>query len=328
MALVNRMSTKADEPALIQFWSEHGGWDQVTTDTWAHRLLQPPLGPAAIVVANDPDTGEIRGQFTFIPSMIVADGREVSAVRPFAPILHKDLRTNVLAALLNPSSHPVLSMYQYGVEEMRRRETGVLYMVPDPKWVRLLRFFPRFAHGKYPLFSRPLPLGELVPLGEGFSAGPCEDSGERVDRLWAKSSRLHSCQVVRDSRSLPWKVGSGDHEITGVERGGELVGLVASRHKGDRQWLICDLLAADAGPCLQATLAAVCNLAHERAVAAPADNPIRKVALLTTPLLEPVVCQLGFARDQYDFHVLIEVLNPVVEKAEVAPGRWYFSAND
>lgn len=328
MTLTYRMHTEADEPALVRFWCEHGGWDQVTADAWAHRLLRPPLGEAAIVVGTDPGTGEIRGQFAFIPSLVAVDGREVPAVRPFAPILHKGHRASLAGTLLNPAKHPALAMYLHGVEEMRRRGAGVLYMMPDPSWVRLLRLFPRFQYGSFPLFSRPVPLGGPLPLGDGFTAGPCELAGGRVARLWARSSGLHGCQVVRDSRTLPWKVGSGDHEITGVERGGELVGLVASRHKGDRQWLVCDLLAADAGPCLRGTLAAAANLAHERAVAAPPDDPIRKVAVLATPAIEPAAKELGFARDQYDFHVLVEVLNPLVEKAEVAPGRWYFSAND
>lgn len=328
MALDNRMSTEADEPALIQFWRDHGGWDQVTAEEWGHRLLRPPLGKAAVVVGTDPATGELRGQFAFIPSLIVIDGREVAAVRPFAPILHKEHRTSLLGIIANPFRHPILAMYKFGVEEMQRRGSGILYMVPDPSWIRLLKFFPRFQRGSFPLFSRPVPLAAPVPLGEGFTAAPHALSGERVDRLWARSARLHGCQVVRDSRSVPWKIGSGDYEVLGVERGGELVGLVASRQKGDRQWLVCDLLAADAGPCLRATLAAACNLAHERAVAAPPDWPIRKVAILSTPVLEPVIRELEFVRDQYDFHVLIEVLNPVVEKAEVAPERWYFSAND
>lgn len=328
MSLTFRMQTDADEPELIRFWSEHSGWDAVSAAAWAHRLIHPPLGRAAIVVATDPKSGEIRGQFAFIPSLVSVGGREVSALRPFAPILHKEQRKSVLGLVVNPLSHPIIAMYRYGVEQLRARGDGLVYMVPDPNWVRLLRFFPMFRAASFPLWSRPLPLPEPIPLGDGLTAGPCAPRGEQVDALWQKSSRLHACSVLRDSRALPWKVGSGDYEVLGVRRGGELVGLVASRHKGDRQWLICDLLAADSGPSLRATLAAACNLGSERAAAASPDRPISKAAVLTTPLLDPVVREFGFQRDRYDFHLVVQVLDPSLPAADVDPARWYVSAND
>jgi hypothetical protein len=328
MKLEYRMSSEADEAALVQFWSDHGGWDRVNAAAWTHRLMRPPFGKAAIVIAFAPDTGEIRGQFAFIPSKISLNGTEVAAVRPFAPILHKDQRVSLLGTVVNPLRHPALAMYQFGVDQLRVSGIGVLYMLPDPSWIRLLRMFPRFQNGSFPLFSRPVPLANPIPLDRAYRVVQVTLSGAEVDRLFALSVKLHGCQMVRDSRSLPWKIGGGDYEIIGVEHSEKLVGLVASRLKGDRQWLICDLLVADAGTSLRATLAAVCNLAHERAQTATPDQPIQKVAILATPVLEPILREVGFARDEYDFHLLVEILNPVVDKADVAPERWYLSAND
>jgi hypothetical protein len=134
--------------------------------------------------------------------------------------------------------------------------------------------------------------------------------------------------VVRDSRTLPWKIGSGDYEVLGIEQSKELVGLVASRAKGDRQWLVCDLLSLDTADCLLAILAAVSNLAHSRALEAPTDRPITKISMLMTTPMEQASHDLGFRRDNYDFPLVVHVLDPTIDQSRVAPSHWYLSAND
>ncbi|HEV7903616.1 MAG TPA: hypothetical protein VGO96_07235, partial [Pyrinomonadaceae bacterium] len=99
--------------------------------------------------------------------------------------------------------------------------------------------------------------------------------------------------------------------------------------KGDRQWLVCDVLAADAGESMSATLSAACNVAHGKSVAAAeSDEVIHKVAILTTPVIEPIVRDLGFARDDYDFPLAVHILDESIAPEKVAPSRWYVSAND
>jgi hypothetical protein len=328
MRLNYRLHTEADEPALVRLWCEHAGFDRMDAATWAHRLRRTPLGEAVIVVAADADTDKVVGQFAFIPSMVSVGGRLVSAARPFAPVLADPARGSVLSLLANPFGHPVAAMYQHAVRALRERGHALTYMVPDPNWLRFFRLFPSMRCGSFPLWSRPLPLPAPLPLGPGYTAGPLAPADGRVDALWEKASRLHGCLVLRNSAGLPWKVSHGGYAVLGVERGGELVGLVASLAKGDRQWLVCDLLAADAGLSLRATLAAAANLAHARALAAPPDAPLRKVAVLVTAALEPAARDLGFARDAYDFPLVVHILDPALAADEVAPRHWYVSAND
>jgi hypothetical protein len=134
--------------------------------------------------------------------------------------------------------------------------------------------------------------------------------------------------AMRDAATLRWKLANARYAVTAVRRGGELAALVASRAKGDRQWLVCDLLAADAGPSLRAALAAAANVAHEESLVRTGDKEIRKVAVLATSALEPVVRDLGFTRDAYDFPIVTQVLDGSLRPEEVAPARWYVSAND
>jgi hypothetical protein len=320
------MHTKADEPELIRLWSEHSGWDQVSAEAWAHRMLHPPFGEAAIAVATDGADGPIVGQFAFIPVRVAVDGREISALRPFAPILSSHLRTPTWSA--NPLKHPVAEMYMQAAKAWRQRGAGFIYMIPDPRWRGLFRLFPMFTTGSMPLWSLPLPVAQPPTLAPGYSVAPLAAYDERVDRLWALSSRLHGCQIVRNAQTLPWKIGSGDYHVTAIERDGELVGLAASRPKGDRQWLICDLLVADADETLRATLIALIGLAQQAALDPSPEKPVQKIALLVTPPFAPVVRELGFVRDSYDFPIVIHLLDPAISKADVAPARWYVSPND
>jgi hypothetical protein len=325
MAITYRMHNKRDEPALIRLWSEHGGWDRIDPETWAERLLRPPVGEASLAVAED-EAGAITGQFAFIPSLVWVGGREVKALRPFAPIVTRELSR--ASRSLNPLAHPVPRMYLHAIRALKDRGVGLVYMLPDPRWMLLFRVAPFIRRTSFPLWSFPLPLPERLALGDGVTAAPLIAFDDRVDRLWEKARALHGCTVVRDSRTLPWKVGVVEHSVLGVERAGELIGLVASRRKGDRQWLVDDLLAADDGPSLRATLSAVVNLAHAEALASPPESPIRKVAALVTPVMEPAAQAVGFRRDDYDFHLVVQCLDTSLPADAVDPARWYISPND
>lgn len=324
MSLTYRLHRQEDLPELQRLWEDNTTWGTLTGDIWRRYMIDAPLGGSAIVVASDEDSGRIVGQFGFVPSLVAVGTRTVRAFRPAAPIVSKEYRFRSP----NPLKHPAAAMYLYAVKALRERGDGLIYMVPDPRWVRFFRIFPGLVSGSFPLWKMELPLRNRFSLGEGFSATPLVEYGERVDRLWEAASPLHDCSVVRNAESLAWKIGSGEYEVLGIERRGELVGLVASRHKGDRQWLICDLLFADADETLRATLAAACNLAHERAVAASPDAPLVKAAVLVTPVMERMASELGFVRDEYDFPMVVHILDRSLSRDELAPERWYVSAND
>ena len=323
MGLAYRLLRQQDLPAVQRLWKEEAGWGTFAEELWRRYVVDGPMGGVSGTVACDAGTGEIVGQFAFVPSLVSVGGREVRAFRPAAPIVARSLRFRSA----NPLRHPVVAMYRHAVKALRERGDGLIYMVPDARWVRLFRMFPFLQTGSFPLWRLPLPLPAPLALPDGFTAGPLDGWDERVDRLWEVSRRLHGCLVVRDSRTLPWKLGDASYDVLGVERGGELAGLVASRRKGE-QWLVCDLLAADTGDSLRATLAAAANLARERSLeGARNGRPVPKVTVLTTPSMEPVVRVLGFTRDAYDFPLVVHVLDPALKEA-INPARWYVSAND
>ncbi len=325
MSLTYRLHQDDDLPALQKLWEENTNWGLPTQELWQQYVIDAPLGGAVIVVAVDEQTQQIVGEFVFVPSLVSVNGREFRAFRPGAPIVAKSLRFRSP----NPLSHPVVAMYRHAAAALRERGDGLIYMVPDPRWVRFFRMFPDFYGGTYPLWRLDLPLTAPLPLPADCVAAPLQVlNDERIDRIWNAWSTFHPCQVVRDSRYLPWKIGKGEYIVLGVEQQGELIGLVASRRKGDRQWLICDVMAINPDEALRATLIAVSNLAHEQALNALPEQPLRKAALLVTPVMEPVVRSLGYVRDEYDFPVVVQLLNPAIAKEDIMPSKWYVSAND
>lgn len=317
----------ADLPGLERLWRDETDWGEQTLQSLHRWFMEAPFGKPRIVVARDDRSGAIVGQFRFMPALVSIDGREVRAHRPFGTIITKEMREGM--ASTNPLDQPAVAMYLRAVQELQARGEALIYMVPDPRWVRMFKMFEFLQTGSFPLWSRPVPLAEPLPLGKGFEAGALTAwEPEAVDRLWEASRALHGCMAVRDAATLKWKLAQARYIVTDVRRNGELAALVASRAKGDRQWLVCDLLAADAGPALRAAVAAAANVAHAESLARTGDRGIRKVAVLATSVIEPVVRELGFERDAYDFPIVTHVLDGSLQSEEVAPSRWYVSAND
>lgn len=326
MGIKLRLFREDDLPALQRLWQEETDWGTIAEALWRRLVIDAPeWSRISGTVATD-DSGAIVGQFAFVPALISIDGREVRAFRPGAPIVSRSLRFRSA----NPFRHPAVRMYNYAVKALRARGDGLIYMVPDPRWRRLFKMFPFLRCGSFPLWQLPLPLDRPLPSGDGFTASRLSSlDDERIDRLWERAKNLYGCQVVRDARTLAWKLGEPGYQVVGVEKGGELVGLAAGRPKGDRQWLLCDVVTADAGDAMRETLVAAANVANEHVVANPdAPKPIRKIGVLATPLMEPALRALGFQRDAYDFPLIVHVLDPALTKHDIDPARWYVSAND
>ena len=318
MALQYRVASRDDLDALAAFWNAHGGWDTLDAEGWAERFMTLPNGLETRIVVGE-DDGEIVSQFLFVPTLVWTGEATVRALRPFAPIVAPGVRGG-----LSPLQHPVVAMFRYAYAAFQDVGESVVYMIPDPRWRRLFKALPQFRTAPFPLLSRPLPFDAPLAL-DGHTASPLDGWGPEVDALWEASRDLVGVQVVRDRQTLPWKVGGGDYTLTAVRRGGDLVGLAASRHKGDRQWLVCDVLAADEAA-LRAALAAAANEGHAAATATP--DAIDKVSVLGAPLVERAALALGFARERYTFHLVVARLGDGVPEAIADPARWTVSPND
>jgi hypothetical protein len=322
MALNYRLYQEGDLPQLQKLWQGSTEWGALTPALFKTHVENAPFGRPIVAVVQSID-GNIVGQTVLMPSRIAVRGEQVTAFRPLAPILDRSLR----APSFNPMQHPILQLHRYALQELHSRGEQLLFMLPDPRWMVLIRMLPDFMHASFPLWSLPIAALSGFKLEAGYTYALLMDEDKRVDKLFDKAAEQFTCMIVRDAPALFKKAGPPDYTVLGVERRGELVGVVASKAKGDQQWLICDLLYSDADAEL-ATLKAVCNLAHARALESSPSTAIKKVAILALPQLQSSLEELGFKRDKYDFHLVVKVISGSLSNADVHPSLWYLSAND
>ena len=320
-----RMYTPDDIDALVQFWKENSGWDQIDRKEWERRFYYTPYGNASVALAEDIDNGSIIGQFLFIPTIISIDGKEVKGFRPFAPVVKESVRTELGFMTL---VEIVLKMYNYAIDEFKKEGVGIIHMLPDPRWSKAFEFIPEAQVSYFPLWSLDLPLQQKFSMPDAYSVSPIKPNDERINSLWEKNSKLYGCIFPRNTVTLPWKTSHGNYQLSGVFNNEELVGVSVSIFKSnDKQWLICDMITADAEDAMEATLKAACNEAQDF-ITANRGAVIQKIAILATPLIQKKIETLGFKNDNYRFPIVIQALDPSLSKEQVAPQRWYASAND
>src|SRR5690349_12776769 len=195
MAIDLEFHEVADLPGLEQLWREETDWGEETLKSLHQWFMAAPFGKPRIVVARDDRSGEIVGQFRFMPALVSIDGRSVRAHRPFGTIITKAMRESMTS--LNPLKQPAVAMYLRAVEELKARGEQLVYMVPDPRWVRMFKMFGFLQTGSFPLWSRPAPLPAPLPLPDGFEAAEFASwDQEAVDRLWELARGLHGCMAV------------------------------------------------------------------------------------------------------------------------------------
>ena len=329
--LTYRLFEENDAPAVAALWERETDWGRIEASR-LETLLRTPAGEGILALAIEDDgtrRGRVVGQLMFLPTAVCVDGEVVRAVRPAAAIVAADVRDGLHSADVVEFGHPVVALYALAVEEAQTRGARLVHALPNPG---VLRFFELIGGGGiqlFPLWSRGLASGDPAErLPAGTTARLVTSYGDPIQELWEASARVWPCQVRRTPRDLDYKAAVRSVTPVLIERSGSPLAFAAGRPFGDRQWLVYDLLVRDAAESLRAALVASVQAAHEHRAAAETDKPIEKVGILATPAMEPVLAALGFARDNYDFPLVVHVLDPLLDPACVAPERWYVSAND
>lgn len=333
MEINYRIGTENDYDALVQFWSDNSGWGTIDRKAWIDRFVKTPEGPASFSLGVDKETDEILSQFLFIPSAITVGDKIVRGYRPFAPVIKESIRNQGTSTL----QELIMNMYLLAIATLGNAGGSLIHMLPDPRWLRILRRWPLFQISSMPHCSFPIPLEKTMALNPSYSLEAIDISDPRIDDLWHKARHNYDCMIARTSKTLSYKVSHGDVKLMGVSYQSRLVGMFASMLKSkDKQWLILDLLSEDGEESLEMTLTAAVLYANQQYLSLPEEErglpkeerSFKKVALLAPPLMQPVLEKIGFSKEKYDYPVLIHLFDPTIAPEEVAPDRWYFSAND
>ncbi len=325
MALAYRMSTEADETALIRFWSEQSGWDQLTKEQWEYRFVKTPMGPAAFSLAIEEETGKIIGQSAFIPTIVCVEGEEHNAYRPFGAIIDEKYRSKGLLNL----QKLIAKMYLLATSVFADGNVSLLHMLPDPRWSRILRLLPAFQTASFPLWCKALPA--ILEEDKSYTTRMIDANDKSIDDLWLKAIKCHRCMVVRDTRMLGWKISHASYNLIGVYKNEELSGLFACTKKlKDKQWLLSDILYSDADVGFYTVLKAACYWINQQTHKLGDEEraAIQKIGILGTETMEPALKKLGFYEENYQFTFVIHILNKNLSKKELTPKHWYVSAND
>jgi hypothetical protein len=218
-------------------------------------------------------------------------------------------------------------MYGCATDSFKEKKIGLIHMMPDPGWVRAFKFLTNAQTGSFLLWSLSLPLLQNFEIPMDFEVKIISATDAQLDELWEKNSKLYGCSYLRTTKTLPWKTSHGDYKLLGIFKKNELLGFSASLVKEkDKQWLICDIMAAETEISLPVILKATCNAAQN--YISSKDTQVKKIAILVTPLLENTVKELCFEKDNYNFPIVVQILDETISKTQVAPERWYASAND
>jgi hypothetical protein len=331
MQIIYRNFTESDIENIIAFWNENSGWEtDMDRNEFELRFCSSPFGRPILMLAVELEAEEIMGLFCFLPLSVTVYGKDVLGYRPFGAVFKESFRKQFGLASFLSGKHPILQLYNKGIEVAKQIGTSVSYLIPDPRWGKILKVMP-FQTTTFPLYSLMLPFTNFSETVD-FETIALDPSDKKIDELWESSKPVNSCTVTKNTSLYQAKIRISHGKITlyGVFRQNKLVGVFTMQFKNDgRQWCICDLLSGDNELYLTLVLKSACYKARELYLETePATGEKHKISILATPLIEEIVTSLGFIKDSYKFTLAVQGLNSEYSRKEIAPENWYVSAND
>jgi len=333
MNITYRNYTQEDIDSIIRFWNENSGWEtNMDHVEFNLRFCSSPLGRPIIMLAIDDDVNEVVGLFCFIPLSVTINGHETRCYRPFGAVFKEAFRIKFSITTFLTGKHPILQLYHKGAAEAIAENAVLTYLIPDPRWGKILRVMP-FEARQFPLWSYKLSSKEPFELDGNTEIKELEPTIHDIDVLWIQSQKTNLCTLTKNSRFYQLKISAshGRYKLRGVYYNNHLVGLFTLDKKRDsQQWVICDLLTLDNDELLTLTLKAACNTTQVEYLKKQQEpDKLFKAAILATSIIEKKVKSLGFFKDNYNFVLAVHLFDKKNFSAgDVAPEHWYISAND
>lgn len=331
MNITYRNFVADDIDRIIKFWNENSGWENdMGLDEFNLRFCSSPYGEPIIMLAIDEDNNELVGQFSFLPVSVTINSRQLKSYRPFGAVFKESFREKFGIASFLTGKHPVLVLYNKGADEALRKGATLTYLLPDPRWGKILSVMP-FQTKKFPLWSFNLSQ-EILDFDSNICVTPIDPSDPAIDQLWEKAHLVNHCAITRNCLTLQTKnkISHGKFKMTGVYQNDRLIGVFSLRYKPEGyQWMIGDLLSFDNSETLKLTLQAACLEAKKEYLQVDSEpDKSYKTAILATPLIEEIVKDIGFYKESYQFVLAVHLLDKQLSKKEVAPENWYVSDSD
>jgi len=310
-----RLFRPADLPAVSRLWADEAGWGELTAETWRKWYEETPHGPCLVVMAAE--GADIVGQLVFTPSAVRIGGEVVRGLRLSAPIIRKDHRS----AAIRSVGHPAIMLWLTGSIAAAARGYRLVYGLPEEAWMPFFRSTGRFEGSEFGCLAVPL---QAVPTPPGgWTARPVAEFGAEHEQVWqaAVAAFPIRCAVERSAGWLRYR-NAARLCVEAREAGtGSLAGYVCIDKKTG---LISDLAArspAEVAPVFATALRGVAETTG-------ADAPFESVKAMDSPGLGVALREVGFVPVDFRFGFVVDVLDPDMDPATVAPGEWYVMPSD
>jgi hypothetical protein len=284
-----------------------------------------------MMLAIDEGIKEMVGLCCFLPVEVSIHGVEEKAYRPFGAIIKESFRERFGLASLLTGNHPILQLYKHGAKQAVLNNAAITYLIPDHRWERLSAIMPFQSH-RFPLWSIDLPLNQDWLEDAHISIKKSDVADVDIDLLWKRSSKDGFCMLSKKSKFYESKIHMrhGSVQLWTVHKSSTLIALFTLHFKADeRHWLIGDLLSLDYNESLTLLIKAACKAAQlEYDEKKLSGGKIFKVSILANSIIQERVTALGFYKEKYNFLFAVHLLNGRFSEKEVAPEKWFVSAND
>jgi hypothetical protein len=322
-ALTFRLFEKSDLDGILKLWAEESEWGVITEEQFK-RWIYTPFGDCLISVAVG-DGERILGQQVFMPSKFYLDGAEKKACRVLAPILSKDIRSNI-----RRKNHPFYEMHRVCLEEAISENFSLIYGFPLHSWMAVMKLFPRAGLPKmeiaeYECWSLPkenFPNSWLIL--DDLETVPIEKFSADFDELWneAKCNFPIKCGMVRDAERLRYKLGG--HLVFATRNGaGKLIGYLAINQKTG---LIVDMLAVSPDE-LETVLASTLK-AFNRFESENGAFHFGGLGLMKTDIFASLIENFGFQKTDFKFAFGCYSIDSTVSTESILPENWYKMPDD
>jgi len=332
MNITYRNFSTDDTDKIIDFWNSNSGWEtDMDRVEFQKRFCSSPFGEPIITLAiNTDNDDELVGQFCFIPLLATIHSKRTLIYRPFGAILKESFRGKFGVASFLLHNHPMQLLYNKGAEEAVKKGALLSYMIPDPRWGRVLKTMP-FKMENFPLMSKPLPLQNFEILPDNCKIEAVAYNAEILDSLWLQAEKIIPCGLVRNTDFFKWKniLAHGRFKLRILFQDDVLIGAFSLQFKTDAlEWIIGDIILADRNN-MNLLLVAACYAAQTEFESKDLEKEKQyKVAIMGSLVLINNLDLLGFKKDNYNFTLAVHRFNKKFTDKEISPRNWHIYAND
>lgn len=229
----------SDLKGVLDLWEHYSGWGRPAPEEY-ERWMKTPFGDCIVLVAkNNKDL--IIGQLVLTPSKLVIYGKDQSALKLSAPIIHEDYRRGT--NMINMESL-MIQIFLKAYQIVQNKEYTWLYSFPAVGWSKIMGLTHHFGLTPWKYnFYECLEIIDSNIKTSAFSLQLLDEFPDEISFIWEqfKVQNKDKSFVTRDLKWLKYKWG-GDLIVGIYNSVGKIRGYAVVKQKTG---LILDFVLLD-----------------------------------------------------------------------------------